>query len=104
MNETTFPIAEVLVSIVGVSAAALLAIVFYMFRDLGKRITAINSALEELRKETKAHFDELRKETKAHFDELRKEIKAHFDKFNAHFDKFNDYFYSRRKETSAQSG
>ena len=82
MNEATFPIAEVLVSSVSLSAAAMLAIVFYMFRDLGERITAINSALEELRKETKAHFD----------------------KIDDHFDKFNDYFYSRRKETSAQSG
>ena len=89
MYEETFPIAEVLVSSVSLSAAAMLAIVFCMFRDLGKQITAINSTLEELRKEVKAHFDK---------------IDDHFDKIDDHFDKFNDYFYSRRKETSAQTG
>ena len=87
MYEATFPIAEVLVSILSIFAAALLAIVFYMFRDLGKRIATTNSTLEEHRKETKADINALRQETK-----------TEFDKVNDRFDKVNDQFGEVRRE------
>ena len=95
MNEATFPIAEALISILGIFAAALLAVVFYIFRDLIKRIATTNSILEEHRKETKAEFDKVNNKfdkVNDQFGELRKETKAEFDKVNDKFDKVNDKF------------
>ncbi len=98
MYEATFPIAEVLISILGLFAAALLAIVFYMFRDLGKRIATTNSTLEDHRKETKADIKALRQETKAEFDKVNNRFGEIHREFNNRFDKVNDRFGEIHRE------